>query len=41
MASAFEGMLALEPLKPGETYGLPTMVVMALTFALTRNTLQP
>ena len=29
MASAFEGMLALEPLKPGETFSVPTMVVMA------------
>jgi pimeloyl-ACP methyl ester carboxylesterase len=29
MASAFEGMLALEPLKPGETYDVPTMAVMA------------
>ena len=29
MASAFEGMLAIEPLKPGETYGVPAMVVMA------------
>jgi pimeloyl-ACP methyl ester carboxylesterase len=31
MASAFEGMLALEAPKPGETYDVPTLVVMAET----------
>lgn len=31
MASAFEGMLALEAPKPGETYTVPTMVIMAET----------
>ncbi len=29
MASAFEGMFAMEPPKPGETYGLPVMAIMA------------
>jgi pimeloyl-ACP methyl ester carboxylesterase len=29
MASAFEGMLALEAPKPGDTYDVPTMIVMA------------
>ena len=28
MASAFEGMLGMEPPKPGETYNLPAMAVM-------------
>ena len=31
MASAFEGMLALEAPKAGETYSVPTMIVMAET----------
>jgi pimeloyl-ACP methyl ester carboxylesterase len=31
MASAFEGMLALEAPKAGETYNVPTMIVMAET----------
>jgi pimeloyl-ACP methyl ester carboxylesterase len=29
MASAFEGMFAMEPPKPGETYALPVMAIMA------------
>lgn len=29
MASAFEGMFAMEPPKPGETYDLPVMAIMA------------
>jgi pimeloyl-ACP methyl ester carboxylesterase len=29
MASAFEGMFAMEPPKPGETYSLPVMAIMA------------
>lgn len=31
MASAFEGMFAMEPPKPGETYSLPVMAVMVQT----------
>jgi pimeloyl-ACP methyl ester carboxylesterase len=29
MASAFEGMFAIEPPKPGETYALPVMAIMS------------
>ncbi len=29
MASAFEGMVALDPIKPGEKYSVPVMAVMA------------
>jgi pimeloyl-ACP methyl ester carboxylesterase len=29
MASAFEGMMGMEPLKPGETYALPVLAIMA------------
>jgi pimeloyl-ACP methyl ester carboxylesterase len=29
MASAFEGMFAMQPIKPGETYKLPVMAILA------------